>query len=66
MEIFITVLVIAVVWFYIWGFVNVITNKAVEQTPKILWIISFLLFGILGTIVYYFARPSETPVEDDK
>ena len=62
MEIFITVLVIAVVWFYIWGFVNVITNKAVEQTPKVLWIISFLLFGILGTAVYYLARPIEPPV----
>jgi hypothetical protein len=45
---------LAVLTFEVWMFVNVIVNKNIDTTRKILWIIGMLLIHPFVAIGYYF------------
>lgn len=40
--------------FEIWMFVDVITNKAISDTAKVLWVVGMVLVHPIVAIVYYF------------
>tara|TARA_B100002052_G_C15827495_1_gene573659 strand:+ start:636 stop:923 length:288 start_codon:yes stop_codon:yes gene_type:complete len=42
--------------FWIWMLVDCCTNEPSEGNDKVVWILLIVFLGVIGAIVYYFAR----------
>jgi hypothetical protein len=58
----ITILVFA---FWIWMLLHAITNKGLNDTEKILWVLVVIFLHFLGAIIYFFlGRPKGHGIGD--
>ena len=47
--------------FWIWMLIHAITNKALTDTEKIVWVLVVLFLHFLGALIYFFvAKPRGT------
>jgi len=54
--ILIVVVVLATIGFWIWTIVDCATKEPDTGNTKIVWILIILFAGIIGSIIYFFAR----------
>jgi hypothetical protein len=45
--------------FWLWMLIDVITNKALPGTEKIIWVLVVLFLHFLGALIYYFVGRSK-------
>ena len=47
--------------FWIWMLIHAITNKGLDNTEKIIWVLVVLFLHALGALIYFFlGRPKAT------
>jgi hypothetical protein len=47
--------------FWLWMLIHAITNKGLNDTEKILWVILIIFLPFLGSVIYFFVgRPKAT------
>jgi hypothetical protein len=47
--------------FWIWMLIHAITNKGLDSTEKIVWVLVVLFLHFLGALIYFFVgRPKAT------
>jgi ABC-type multidrug transport system fused ATPase/permease subunit len=45
--------------FWIWMLIDCVTNEPSEGNDKVIWLLLIIFLGIIGAIVYFFARRSK-------
>ncbi len=49
--------------FWIWMLVHAITNKGLNDTEKIIWVLVIIFVHFIGAVIYFFVgRPKAPPV----
>jgi uncharacterized membrane protein YidH (DUF202 family) len=52
---------VAVFAFWIWMLIHAITNKGLDNTERIIWVLVVLFLHALGALIYFFVgRPKAT------
>ena len=47
--------------FWIWMLIHAITNKGLDNTERIIWVLVVLFLHVLGALIYFFVgRPKAT------
>jgi len=52
---------LAMIAFWLWMLIDVITKCPSEENKKVIWILVVIFTGIIGAIIYYFVQRPKNP-----
>jgi len=60
-SLFVGLVVLAMIAFWLWMLIDVITKCPSEENKKLIWILVVIFASILGAIIYYFVQRPKNP-----